>query len=298
MRANRFVPILWCSASLLAGVNVHSQTAAHLSASSRGLLIVPVSINGSGPYPFLLDTGSNRTLVSNDLLRTLGIEAGTQVAANTPAGTSYVRQVVVPSLAVAGLTLHEVEIEGADAASMRNPGDSVEGILGEDFLKHFDVLIDNQAKMLSLDDTSGLSASLAGEHVPLSFSGVRDGHPTRDRLVVDLKLSDFGEPRRFLIDSGAGEPLYFPAKLLPFERRARVSATLHTVGGNTRCRAEDAPLVIGHEVFPDVDLALCEGIRSNADVDGVVPAKLFKRLFISHRGAYVILNPRSRERHL
>jgi hypothetical protein len=38
-----------------------AQTIIKLTTASLGYLIVPVSVNGSGPYPFLLDTGSNRT---------------------------------------------------------------------------------------------------------------------------------------------------------------------------------------------------------------------------------------------
>ena len=52
-----------------------AQTIIKLTTPSSGYLIAPVSINGSGPYPFLLDTGSNTTLVRNELLDTLGISS-------------------------------------------------------------------------------------------------------------------------------------------------------------------------------------------------------------------------------
>jgi hypothetical protein len=41
-----------------------------------------------------------------------------------------------------------------------------------------------------------------------------------------------------------------------------------------------------------VELAFCEGMRGNTDVDGILPTSTFKRLFISHSGAYAIANPR------
>jgi hypothetical protein len=41
-----------------------------------------------------------------------------------------------------------------------------QGILGENFLKHFDVLIDNDRHTLALDRTNGLAQSLAGERLP------------------------------------------------------------------------------------------------------------------------------------
>ena len=39
-------------------------------------LTIPVMINGSGPYPFVLDTGSDRTVISSELAAILKLPAG------------------------------------------------------------------------------------------------------------------------------------------------------------------------------------------------------------------------------
>src|SRR5580704_4746681 len=92
-----------------------AQTIIKLGATSRGYLIVPVSINGSGPYPFLLDTGSNSTLVRNELLDTLGISSKKLISANVTAGVTYLRQTVAECVTVAGLSINGLEIEGIEA---------------------------------------------------------------------------------------------------------------------------------------------------------------------------------------
>ena len=210
-------------------------------------------------------------------------------------GVSYLHQAVVSSVSVAGLAVHDLTIEGIDAGQISRLGESVEGVLGEDFLKHFDLLIDNHAKTLTLDNTSGLASSLAGDHLPLSFSGTRDGHSTVDRMVFVLKLPFSAQTAHFLIDSGTNYAMFFPSKPLPHQGRTTTAGTLQTFSGSARCHADVVTLEIGKNTLPDVGLAFCQGMRSNVDVDGLLPTNTFARLFISHSGAYAIANPRFRK---
>jgi hypothetical protein len=295
MRLNPFATTLLCAVCLFLPVFCWAQSVTQLRATDRGYLVVQVSIDGSGPYSFLLDTGSNRTLVRNELLDRLRISLGRLVPANMTTGVSYLHQTAVSSVAVAGLTVHDLAIEGIDAGQISRLGESIEGVLGEDFLKHFDLLIDNHAKTLTLDDTTDLASSLAGDHLPLSFSGTRDGHSTVDRVVFALKLPASGQTAHFLIDSGANYALFFPSKPLPNQGRTTTGGTLQAFGGSARCQADFVTLEIGKKTLRDVGLAFCQGMRSNLDVDGLLPTNTFARLFISHSGAYAIANPRLRK---
>jgi Aspartyl protease len=295
MRLNPFATTFLCAVCLFLPVFCRAQTVTQLRATNRGYLVVQVSINGSGPYSFLLDTGSNRTIVRNELLDTLRISPGRLVPANMATGVSYLRQTVVSSVAVAGLAVHDLAVEGIDAGQISRLGESVEGVLGEDFLKHFDLLIDNRAKTLTLDDASDLASSLAGDHLPLSFFGTRDGHATVDRVVFDLKLPSSGETAHFLIDSGTNYAMFFPSKPLPHQGRTATGGTLRTFAGTARCHADVVTLEIGKSTLPGVGLAFCQGMRSNVDVDGLLPTSTFARLFISHSGRYAIANPRFRK---
>ena len=295
MRSNRFSAIILCGACLLPAAYSHAQAVTQLQTTSHGFLIVPVSINGSGPYSFFFDTGSNRTLVRKELLESLGVASGILVPVHMATGVSYVHQAVASSVAVAGLAVHDLEIEEIDADQLSKFEGSFQGILGEDFLKHFDILIDNHAKTLTLDETSELAHSVTGDRLPLSFSGTRGAQSTTDRLVFDLKLLSSGETAHFLIDSGANHTFFFPPKPLPFHSRSRHAGTLQTFSGSGRCHIDVVPLEIGKDTLPAVGLAFCEGMRSNTDVDGTLPTNTFKRLFISHSGAYAIANPHFRK---
>ena len=63
-------------------------------------MTVPVSINGSKPHPFIIDTGAERSVISRQLAGVLGLSAGPQITLTTMTGSSKVPTVVVPSLTV------------------------------------------------------------------------------------------------------------------------------------------------------------------------------------------------------
>jgi hypothetical protein len=126
--------------ALFSPVAFGAQTVTKLNNVDGVLLIVPVSINESRPYSFMLDTGSNRTLVRNDLLETLGISSNRSALVNMTNVIIYVHEAVAKSVAVGALSVNDLEIEGIDTSQLTKMGTSVQGVLGEDFLKHFDVV--------------------------------------------------------------------------------------------------------------------------------------------------------------
>ena len=44
-----------------------------LAHAAKPLIIVPAFVNGTGPYPFALDTGASATVIDEDLIARLGI---------------------------------------------------------------------------------------------------------------------------------------------------------------------------------------------------------------------------------
>src|SRR5260221_14475239 len=56
--------------SLLLTIGV---TAFSLASPERPLLLIPVEVNGKGPYRFVLDTGASMTVLSAELARELGV---------------------------------------------------------------------------------------------------------------------------------------------------------------------------------------------------------------------------------
>ena len=259
-----------------------------------GVPLVQVSVNGAGPYPFVLDTGANVTMVRAQLLRALNISATESVTIAASVGESHVHRAEPGSLAIGGLSVDNIEINTLEEGQLGALEGHVEGILGENFLKHFDVLIDNDRHALTLDRTTTLARSLAGERLPLSSTGRTPAELTQDRLLVPLKApSLLARSMLFLVDSGSNTAMVYPLKneTLPFSPGA-AHGRVHSLNGNQICHVARTPLTIGTQTYREVVMAVCESTRDNIDTDGLLPTRLFRRLFISHRDKYVIANPR------
>ena len=92
-------------------------------------LTVQVRINDRGPYPFLVDTGANASVISGELAAMLGLPAGEPVNLHGIAGAERVETVTAASVAV-GRRMHK------DLTLSVLPGRFIQapGILGLDWL--------------------------------------------------------------------------------------------------------------------------------------------------------------------
>jgi hypothetical protein len=260
--------------------------------------VVPVYINGSGPYDFILDTGSNVTIMRSELARKLNLSGGPPMSIVTALAETRGQRVIVDSISVAGLAAEHLEINALDL--VRALDGRVQGVLGENFLKNFDFLIDNEHQTLFLDRTSGLKDTLAGDRLRFSRFGNLDYRPTADRIVIKLKVPSFQEkPLLFLVDSGTATAVLYPLPgslaLRAMQSSQQVSMT--DLFERRDCRVQKTTLEIGTGSFRGLDLVACEGLtRNKMDTDGLLPTKVFHQFFISHRGGYVIANPRLLEK--
>jgi Aspartyl protease len=260
--------------------------------------VVQVSINGTGPYDFILDTGSNVTVVRSQLIRKLNLLSGAPTAILTATGETRGQRVIIDNIAVAGLAVEHLEIDVVDRAQVLNG--RVEGILGENFLKNFDILIDNEQQTLFIDRTSSLEGSVAGERLGFSRFGSSDDKPTTDRIVIELKVPSFtGKPLLFLVDSGINAAVLYPSPGGQALRAMQSSeyVSMDDLNQRRECQIQKANFEIGGGTFRGLQLVACEGLtRNEMDTDGLLPTRVFHRFFISHRGGYVIANPRSLEK--
>ncbi len=108
-------------------------------------MTVPVNIGGNGPYQFVVDTGSDRTVVSRELAKTLALAPGITATMHTMSGVVDVHTVVVPTLRLAGRDTHDIN---APALSETNLG--AQGLLGIDSLQGRRIVMDFRAQTLTI----------------------------------------------------------------------------------------------------------------------------------------------------
>ncbi len=110
-------------------------------------MTVPVKVNGSAAYPFIVDTGSERTVIANDLARALGLESGKSLRLATVTGPATVPSFLIESLSTSTIQLDSVEAPGLDRKDL-----GAFGLLGIDSLAD---------KQLSLNFRKGTMLLLA-----------------------------------------------------------------------------------------------------------------------------------------
>ena len=100
-------------------------------------MTVPVRLNGSEPYPFIVDTGAERTVIANDLGQLLQLEPGAELRLATVSGPAVVDSYKVGKLSTATIKVDDLEMP---ALKRRHLG--AYGLLGIDSLRNHKVLID------------------------------------------------------------------------------------------------------------------------------------------------------------
>jgi len=115
-------------------------------------MTVPVSIDGDGPYNFLIDTGSERTVISQDLAGTLKLELLERAMLQSIAGNRVVDTAYIPELALGRQNY------GGLIAPLLNPKDiGADGIVGLDGLQDQRILFDFRVNEIAIEDAQQVS---------------------------------------------------------------------------------------------------------------------------------------------
>ena len=265
---------------------------AKIKLDDLSMIIVPVNINGSGPYDFLLDTGSSKTIVDQKLADELALPRVTEKTLVGMLSSSKMSVVHIDSLSVAGATIRGGEIFSSDHTATVTG--KVRGVLGEDFLRNFDLLIDYRRQNIHLESPLGsMAAAAIGEHLPLQLIGELDGRPTSNRLVVSGLIPELGnKPMSLLLDSGANSLVLFQGSLGPgtAQQQPLQAGSFNKWISSSGATRPVRLLSLGSNSVPNLTVTALDR-RAEVDTDGLVPTSLFHSVFISHQGKFAILNP-------
>ena len=262
------------------------------------LFVMDVSINHSGPYKFLLDSGTQFTIVDSTLASELRLS--NQGAANV-VGSGFDESATLATLDYIAAGSHAVisqDVFVYDLDHLHSIDLHVRGIVGEDFLAHFDMLIDNAHGILCLDESGAMRRSIKGQHVELLMPAQADGGKQLPRtLIVAARLSNGKRPVRLKLDSGTNAAiLYDFSQFLALG--SFQGASLHGAGtdGAQRKFTSLPPLdvKIGSLEIQKVTFLTPAGDEKNpqmAEIDGLMGVGHFRRVFIDHADHFAVLEP-------
>jgi hypothetical protein len=222
--------------------------------------------------------------------------------AATVAGVGFhesVSTIHLQYLAVGTHAVSDQKVLVTDLSRLRSADLHIQGILGEDFLQHFDMLIDNAHGLLCLDETGTMQTGMKGSHIPLSEpSQSITGNALGKSLIMSVHFFNGMRPVRLMLDSGSNTPfLYGPSDYLAFG--VVEGASWHGMGANGQQQAFVAlppqDMRINDVALSGVTFLALRSERkaSHASAfDGLLPTGLFKRVFVSQNGEFAVLEPR------
>lgn len=149
----------------------------------------PIYIDGQGPFQFLVDTGANRSCISEALAERLGLPDGPKVSLHTVAGQRMRSSVHVNELRVGNRVQRNARV-----AVLPIVGEDIDGALGVDWLKGQRLILDFKGRSMEIT-ASRMDQTVDGKVV------VPARRKSGQLTIIDADLA--GRQISAMVDSGA-----------------------------------------------------------------------------------------------
>ncbi|HVU31731.1 MAG TPA: aspartyl protease family protein, partial [Sphingomicrobium sp.] len=262
-------------------------------------IVVDVSVNGKGPFPFVLDSGGH-SIITPATVKALGISSKGESAS----GGSGEKMVTngyahVERIDVGGAALTDQTATTLDFSPLSVEGIQLGGMIGLEFLERFVVRIDYGARTLTIMDPGMFREEQrrrSGTPVPFTFYE----HMPQVPGTFD------GRPARFNIDTGSRSDVTMTS---PYAERQKLRSAYPGgieategwgVGGPARSylvRARSMKLGPVEVPAPIAGLSTAKkGAMGDANYDGNVGSGALKRFIVTFDYAHqtIYLKPASR----
>jgi predicted aspartyl protease len=161
-----------------------------------GRVVVPVKINGRGPYRFIVDTGANHSTISPGLVRELGLTTATQslITLDGITGAAQVTYVAIDRLQAGDLTLDDTTLPVVWAPVMAG----ADGILGAAGMSEKSLLIDFKRNRVAI--ASHIGSNSRDQGIKIHAARVVNGLMVLDAMVAGVRVAA-------VLDTGAERTL-------------------------------------------------------------------------------------------
>jgi hypothetical protein len=256
----------------------------------RYMIVIPVRVNGMGPYSFLLDTGATSSAVDPQLSTSLHLSAAQSARLASWENTIDARRVLVQSLSLGPIDSGPLTVLVEPLSEFKAFDSRVRGVLGQDVLLRSNYLIDNRRHLIQFDRDGALLPELTGDRISIVPVRTRAGGLETRLISVLVKTERTTEPLQLLLDSGADmvvlQPHSAPPAAIPRGRKWMADEN----GRSSTATTFHAMLSVGSETFS------AEAWVGNAGldplvIDGLLPTGSFDQLYIDNQDSFVILEP-------
>ena len=255
------------------------------------LMVVRVSINGQGPFDFLVDTGTNTTLVDPSLAADLKLKPVDRMALATLADATPVVRYYADTLQAGQASVAHLEVLGAPLNEIRALDSRIRGVMGMNFLLQFSFLLDYRHRRMAIFPFPDSAPVPAGRRVNVQINDSRI-------LIPVASQSSPAGAWNLVLDSGIGSVLLFQSRVRSIAGPCVAAPCMMQVATNGLNYA--APAV----VIPEMVIAERALINESAIVlrndllkttdpqDGLLPASLFRSVFFDRSNATLVVESR------
>jgi predicted aspartyl protease len=296
LRSIAILTTLLCSAWLVSPVRgagrLQSAPAVLPTERSSNVFFASVTINGSGPFWFTVDTGATLTVIDPGTAQQVGLTtrpAGSRANVDVTGGETEMATTSGARLEIAGLrpfvpdVLYVVPVRG-NAGFL---GHQVDGVLGTDFLRRYVVEFDYAASRVTVRPPGPASRSVleSGNDVRITVTG---------NVLIAPAMALFADgtqaPAGLLIDTGSSGALTFTT---PFVKRHQLterfksnkaSATVGISGMVFSPVITLGAVRFGEAVVRQPNASLSQataGLNASEAFDGIIGAELLRRFTVT-----------------
>lgn len=257
------------------------------------LMVVSVNVNNHGPFDFLVDTGTNTTLIDPALAKELALQAKDKLELSSLARATTVPRYFLEKFSLGPASVSNLETLGVPLTQLAALDHKIRGVLGMNFLLQFSFRLDFDRSLMEIYPFPEEALVPEGLKVPVTIN--------ESRLLVTV-ASDAAPHGswRLALDSGIAQPLIFEQRIekstvashrfAKDSRMMQVSTNLAEHSAST-VRLDD--LAIAETQLPQMEVVILRNdLQKKSDPqDGLLPAAAFHSVFFDRRNATLIVNP-------
>ena len=246
------------------------------------VVVVPVSLNGRGPFDLALDTAATFTTLDPDLAAELGLQPRGGVPVLTIAGARAVTRARLDRVQLGAVEVSGIDVVWADIAPLRAADRRVRGVLGQSTLARFSFGLDHARRLVVF-------------HAPGRPDVVLPLQELEGRPAVRLSPKRPGHALSLVLDSGLSAPVLFEKEgaPLPVERVPGGFFRAETNSGDARLAMARLEGRIGGLRLDPV-LAAIQDDRSagGREEDGLLPTRLFRVVYFDREAGRILVRSR------
>ena len=250
--------------------------------TGTGQVVISAMVHGAGPYRFVLDTGSNRSAISDTIASRLSLAPVAVSELVTSNGTNTRPVVTLKSISLGGRVTSGLPVLVLESRQLKTIDKAADGILGQDLLIDARYTIDYRRKRFTW-------LTEAGEDNGIRLEVIRK----EGRLLVALPQSSRPNDLAWMVpDSGASALVLFQRDGRTAVPATSLAAAVAAVTVNTETQARLAlvpSLRIGKTTLIDQPALVMAAAGDAGSADGLLPLSLFSSVTFQGRENFLTI---------